>query len=79
MTNSYLGDVDDRLDFEYGAETEVRGSCGASLNDEMFVIGGYYEKRQVYINNGKMQNKFPENDNFSIFHWFLHFMLIPMV
>ena len=30
-------------------------------------------------NNGKMQNKFPDNDNFSIFHWFPHFMLVLMV
>ena len=29
--------------------------------------------------NGKMQNKFPDNDNFAIFHWFLRFMLVPMV
>ena len=29
--------------------------------------------------NGKMQNKFPDNDNFSIVHWLLRFMLVPMV
>ena len=64
MTNSYLGDVDDRLDFEYGAETEVRGSCGASLYDEMFVIGGYSERRQVYINNQfKSEHLSDENNN----------------
>ena len=30
-----------------------------------------------HYNNGKMHNKFPDNVNFSIFHWFKHFMLVP--
>ena len=50
---SYLssGDVDDDLNFKYGADTTVYGSCGASLEGEMFVIGGWYRKRQVCIIN----------------------------
>ena len=31
------------------------------------------------IPNGKMQNKFPDNDKFSVFHKFLHVMLVCMV
>ena len=41
--------MDDHLDFEYGAHTEVYGSCGASLEGEMFVLGGTNKKRQVCI------------------------------
>ena len=51
MTNLSLGDVDDHLDFDYGANTTVYGSCGASLHGEMFVIGGWNEWRQVCIKN----------------------------
>ena len=43
--------MDDHLDFEYGADTEVYHSCGASLYDEMFIIGGNSEKRKVCIIN----------------------------
>ena len=50
--------MDDHLDFEYGANTEVYDSCGASLHGEMFVIGGWNERfgttglaRQVCIIN----------------------------
>ena len=43
--------MDDHLDFEYGDDTSVHDSCGASLHGEMFVIGGYYQKRQVCIIN----------------------------
>ena len=39
----------------------------------------FFDKHIDSNYNGKMQNKFPDNDNFSIFHWFLHFMFVPMV
>ena len=39
--------MDDHLDFDYGVNTEVYGSCGATLEGEMFVIGGSDQKRQV--------------------------------
>ena len=41
--------MDDHLDFEYGVNTEVDLSCGASLHGEMYVIGGVYIDRQVCI------------------------------
>ena len=43
----YLGNVkrDLKLNFEKG--TEVYGSCGATLNGQNWIIGGYNEKRQV--------------------------------
>ena len=50
MTDLFLGDVNDHLDFNK-KNTEVYESCGASLYGEMFVLGGKHEKRQVYINN----------------------------
>ena len=39
--------MDDHLDFEYGADTQVSESCGATLNGDMLVIGGTSKKRQV--------------------------------
>ena len=39
--------MDDEVNFTYETETEVFRSCAASLNDEMWVLGGYYQKRQV--------------------------------
>ena len=41
--------VDDDLNFTYDSNTEVDGSCAASLNDEMWVIVGYYKQRQVLV------------------------------
>ena len=41
------GNVDDETVFTYGEGTEVFGSCTTTLNNEMFVIGGEYQKRQV--------------------------------
>ena len=35
----------------YKPETELHGSCGATLNGEMFVLGGQNQKRQVNIKN----------------------------
>ena len=45
-----LGEVDDDINFTYDANTEVYYSCAASLNDEMWVLGGQYKKRQVNFN-----------------------------
>ena len=57
------GDVDNHLDFDYGAHTEVFGSCGASLEGEMFVIGGWYRKRQVCIINQLKSGHLSADDN----------------
>ena len=47
LNEIYLGNVkrDLKLNFEKG--TEVYGSCGAILNGQNWIIGGYNEKRQV--------------------------------
>ena len=45
--NNILGEVDDDINFTYDAKTEVFYSCAASLNDEMWVLGGENQKRQV--------------------------------
>ena len=40
------------------------------------------EPTEAHLNlgtNEKMQNKFPYYDNFSIFHSFLHFMLVAIL
>ena len=45
-----LGETDDDINFTYEANTEVYESCAASLNDEMWVLGGHNQKRQVNFN-----------------------------
>ena len=35
-----LGEVDDDINFTYDINTEVEFSCAASLNDDMWVLGG---------------------------------------
>lgn len=42
-----LGEVDDDINFTYDADTSVAYSCAASLNDEMWVLGGSGQSRQV--------------------------------
>ena len=39
----------------------------------------FYLSMDDFSNNGKMQNKFTDNDNFSLFHWFLHLMFVSTV
>ena len=46
-----LGNVDDDIVFTFEDDTEIYESCSATLNDEFWVIGGYYKKRQVIIKN----------------------------
>ena len=47
--NNILGEVDDDINFTYEDRTEVYYSCAASLNDEMWVLGGSIQKRQVNL------------------------------
>ena len=42
----YLGEIDDDINFTYEADTQVYESCTASLDGEMFVLGGL-NQRQV--------------------------------
>ena len=46
-TNLWLGDYENDIDFTYEHRTEVYGSCTATLDDEMFVLGGNDQTRQV--------------------------------
>ena len=55
--------MDDHLDFEYGASTEVDKSCGASLKGEMFIIGGLRVGRQVCIINQLKSGHLSTNDS----------------
>ena len=41
------GEVDDDINFSYDANTEVSEGCAASLNDEMWILGGNSLRRQV--------------------------------
>ena len=41
--------MDDDINFNYEDNTEVSGSCAASLNDEMWVLGGSHKQRQVNL------------------------------
>ena len=43
----YLGNVQRDLKLNSEKGTEVYGSCGATLNGQHWIIGGYNEKRQV--------------------------------
>ena len=42
----FLGNVNE-IEFNYGDDTQTDGSCGASLNGQFWVLGGYSERRQV--------------------------------
>ena len=42
-----LGNFDDDIVFTYGTGTEVDASCAATLNNEFWVMGGTYKRRQV--------------------------------
>ena len=44
-----VGEVDDDINFAYDTNTEVYGSCAASLNGKMFVLGGWNQRKQVNI------------------------------
>ena len=52
--NNISGEVDDDINFTFEEKTEVFLSCAASLNDEMWVFGGWYKERQV---NPKLLDK----------------------
>ena len=41
--------MDDDINFTYDANTEVHYSCAATLNDEMWILGGNSQKRQVNL------------------------------
>ena len=43
----------EKLDFEFGDGTEVGHSCSLQWKNEYYVFGGYNEKRQVSLVNGK--------------------------
>ena len=45
----FKGNFDDDTIFTFDAETEVDGSCAATLNGEFWVIGGNLKKRQVNL------------------------------
>ena len=44
---TYLGNVQRDLKLNFEKDTEVRGSCGATLNGQHWIIGGSNEERQV--------------------------------
>ena len=54
-----LGNVDYDPEFTFDDDTEVYGSCAASLNDEFWVLGGNNKKRQVF---GKFSLKKKSNN-----------------
>ena len=43
-----LGNVDYDPEFTFDEDTEVYGSCSASLKDEFWILGGNNKKRQVF-------------------------------
>ena len=47
--NIHSGEVDDDINFTYEDNTDVYGACAASLDDEMWVLGGDDNNRQVHL------------------------------
>ena len=45
-----LGEIDNDLNFNYDANSEVFASCAATLNGNMYVLGGKFKKKQVCFN-----------------------------
>ena len=43
----HSGEVDNDINFTYETNTAVYGSCAASLNDEMWILGGSSQKEEV--------------------------------
>ena len=44
----FKGNVKKNLKLNFGKSTEAYRSCGATLNGQFWIIGGYNEKRQVF-------------------------------
>jgi len=47
MVITLNGEVDDDINFTFGVNTQVHGSCAASWFNRMFVFGGLNQKRQM--------------------------------
>ena len=43
----FIGNVNRDINLNFDAGTGVYGSCGATLNGQFIIIGGWNEKRQV--------------------------------
>ena len=58
LDNFNLGDVTENFVFKINNDTEVYGSCSATLNGEVFVFGGentsYNRRKQVSMNQRKV-------------------------
>ena len=48
VQNIISGNLDKEINFSFGKETNLRGSCGVTFKNEHFMFGGYETKRQVY-------------------------------
>ena len=44
---TFEGNVENDLQFNYGENTETYDSCGATLNGQLWIIGGWNERNQV--------------------------------
>ena len=43
------GEIDNDINFNYDANTEVLNSCAATFNGNMYVLGGKFKPKQVYF------------------------------
>ena len=64
--------MDDDINFNYEANTEVYYSCAASLSDEMWVFGGSFKKRQV---NCEWLDNSEDTDYWSAIRFGIEFIL----
>ena len=56
------------------AKSQIFKNDPIEFNRKIFFWNSF-EKAMAH---GKLQNNFPDNDNFPLFHWFLHVMLVCM-
>ena len=47
LNNLYLGNIQRELKLNFDEGTEVFYSCGATLNGQHWILGGYTERKQV--------------------------------
>ena len=53
MLLSSNGQQEEMTCFEHGDTTEAYGSCGVNWRNELFIFGGYNEKRQISRLSGR--------------------------
>ena len=57
----------DQLNFQFGHNTEVHHSCSLQWQNNYYIFGGYYERRQVsMVNANRLERKATLDFNFEL-------------